>query len=109
MCEDTGDKFIEYGTALSVTTSPQKYIELEKEAVKFNTENKKFNYAELLQLNNLLYTNCLDYQREFEINYVLGSNGYSDYDAFVDEWLRIGGNTLKKQAESQFKYAGYIK
>ncbi len=108
MCDNAGDKMIEYGTALSVTTSPLKYIQLEEDTKAFNQANAKINYAELLQLNNLLYTNVQDYMHEFEINYVQGTAGYTDYQAFVDGWLEIGGSTLKMQAEMQLRAAGYI-
>ena len=108
MCFTTNDKFIEYGTLTEAYTSPYQYIALEEQALDFNKSNAKTNYAELLNLNAMLYTNCLDWQREFEINYILGTSGYGDYDSFVDSWLEMGGSTLRSQAEAQFKAAGYI-
>jgi hypothetical protein len=48
-----------------------------------------------------------DYQSEFEISYIRGTNKIT-YEQFINNWLGYGGDTILQAVESQFQVAGYI-
>jgi putative aldouronate transport system substrate-binding protein len=101
------DKVIEYLTAQSYTTSAYEFIHLYSEAIEYNIANKADSIGQILNLNARLYTTLNDYQDEFEISYIRGTNTIS-YDQFVDNWLGYGGSTILQAVESQFQTAGYM-
>lgn len=50
--------------------------------------------------------NCI---AEFEIAYILGNKTDADYDAFVNEWRAIAGDSLLEHAQTTFEQYGLIK
>ncbi|MFD0713881.1 extracellular solute-binding protein [Paenibacillus sp. GCM10027626] len=65
------------------------------------------NYEAVLNLDPQLVSDLDTLKNEFDIKYLLGEA--SDYDAFVKQWLSVGGQKLLDQAEEQFKTAGLSK
>ncbi|MFA7045940.1 MAG: hypothetical protein WC172_06745, partial [Candidatus Izemoplasmatales bacterium] len=101
------DKVIEYLTAQSYTTSAYEFIRLYNESREYNLANRADNPGEILNLNARLYTTLKDYQSEFEISYIRGTNKIT-YEQFINNWLGYGGDTILQAVESQFQVAGYI-
>ncbi|MDD4355220.1 MAG: hypothetical protein PHP61_04885, partial [Candidatus Izemoplasmatales bacterium] len=101
------DKIIEYLTAQSYTTSAYEFIRLYNEAREYNLANRSDHQGEILNLNARLYTTLNDYQNEFEISYIRGTNTIT-YEQFINNWLGYGGETILQAVESQFQTAGFM-
>ncbi len=65
------------------------------------------NFNDLLVLDPQLVSDITKVTDEFEIKYILGKE--TDYDKFVDNWKKAGGQRLLEEAEKQFKAMDLIK
>lgn len=64
------------------------------------------NYNDLLNLDATTVSNLQKLQDEFDIKYILGKE--TDYEKFVDTWLKNGGQKLVDDAAAQFKALGLL-
>ena len=75
-------------------------------------ENAKSFYERtdlLLSLDSRAVTNVADIVGRNEILFVTGQRSFGEWDAYVAEWRRAGGDALLKQAEDQYKSLGLVK
>ena len=59
------------------------------------------NFELLLSLDPDTVADLREFQRRSEIAFVLGERSFSEWDAYVDEWLSRGGRRLLEQAAEQ--------
>ncbi|MCD9020386.1 extracellular solute-binding protein [Cohnella silvisoli] len=84
--------------------------ESDKKQMRLDSETKQMpanpNDMALLSLDPQIVSDLDTLQNEFDIKYILG--GTKDYDGFVEQWLKTGGQTLLDQATEQYTAAGLI-
>ncbi|XID90209.1 extracellular solute-binding protein [Paenibacillaceae bacterium WGS1546] len=96
------DKVIQ-STADEPNAAGMKQLELDEKAKGFTVSP---NYNDLLELNPQLISDVGRVTEEFQIKYILGKE--TDYDKFVDSWMKAGGKQLLEEADKQFKAMGLI-
>ena len=62
----------------------------------------------LLNLDPKTVTNLKDLERRNEILFVTGQRSFDEWDDYVAEWRRGGGDALLAEAESQYRALGMI-
>ncbi|MCU6711977.1 extracellular solute-binding protein [Paenibacillus sp. J5C_2022] len=80
-----------------------KQLELDEMARSF-ADSPNFN--DQLKLDPQLVSDVSKMTEEFQIKYILGEK--TDYDQFIEDWLKAGGQKLLDEAESQFKSMNLI-
>lgn len=63
------------------------------------------NYDIFLTLDGPTTTKLNDFQLENEIQFVLGTRSFDEWDAYVEEWKAAGGQELLEQAAEQLQVA----
>jgi putative aldouronate transport system substrate-binding protein len=98
------DNVIQGGTQAEISNIAHKQVALDSATITFD---KYTNEPAMLSLDPSNQSNAQDVQYQFEIKYVLGEA--DDYEAFMKEWLKSGGQDLLDEAEKQFRKYGFIK
>ncbi|OXS54203.1 hypothetical protein B1A99_26800 [Cohnella sp. CIP 111063] len=96
------DKVLQ-STADEPNATGMKQLELDEKAKGFEATK---NYNDLLELDPQLVSDITKMTEEFQIKYILGKE--TDYDKFVANWKKAGGERLLEDAEKQFKAMNLI-
>jgi len=64
---------------------------------------RQTNYDMLLNLDGPMMNRLKDFTQKNEIAFVLGKRSFDDWDKYVDEWKKAGGQKLIEQAAEQLK------
>ena len=81
----------------------EKQIEANEDAASFYERTDL-----LLNLDPVNVTSLADIANRNEILFVTGQRSFSEWDAYVAEWRRAGGDALLAEAEAQYKALGMI-
>ncbi|MBB6734225.1 extracellular solute-binding protein [Cohnella zeiphila] len=63
------------------------------------------NYDMLLNLDGPTSSKLKDFMQKNEISFALGKRSFDDWDKYVEEWKKTGGQKLMEQAAEQLKVA----